>query len=718
MWGLGRVAALEHPDRWGGLIDVPPVLDERAASRLCAVLAGCGEDQVAVRSSGVWGRRLVRASLPPDRDGAHAWTPAGTVLVTGGTGGVGGHVARWLARRAVPRVVLASRSGPQGAGVAGLAAELAEAGTAVGVAACDVAERDQVSGLVAWAGPGLAAVMHAAGTDQPTALEQTTMADLAEVLSAKAAGAVFLDEVTATLELSGFVLFSSGAAAWGSGMQGGYAAANAFLDALAEQRRARGLAGTSVAWGLWGGGGMGAGHAGAELQRRGLRVMDPVLAAGALGEVLDHGEGLVTVADLDWARFAPAFTVRRPSPLITGVPEASQALAAPADGTGGGGPAVASAYTTLGRKLAALSRAEQDQMLTGLVRAEAATVLGHHSPAAVEPGRAFKDLGFDSLTAVDLRNRLSTATGLPLPATLAFDYPNAMVLADHLRAELLGAPAGTPAAPVETAVAGDPIAIVAMSCRYPGGAVSPEALWELVTAETDAISEFPADRGWDTDGLPAPAYARQGGFVYDAAGFDANFFGISPREALAMDPQQRLLLEVSWEAFERAGIDPASLRGSRTGVFAGAASSGYGAGLDGDRSEGYLLTGSATAVISGRVSYALGLEGPAVTVDTACSSSLVTLHLACQALRAGECSLALAGGVAVMVTPMAYEEFFRQGGLAADGRCKAFSATADGIGWAEGAGMVLLERLSDARRNGHPVLAVVARQRGEPGRGQ
>uniref|UniRef100_UPI0038CD66DD type I polyketide synthase n=1 Tax=Streptomyces herbicida TaxID=3065675 RepID=UPI0038CD66DD len=706
VWGFGRAAALECPQRWGGLLDLPDLLDARTAARVAAVLGQTAEDQVAVRASGVFGRRLVRAASA--NGPAHGWSPRGTVLITGGTGALGGHVARWLAGAGAEHLVLTSRRGPAAPGAAELVAELEELGAAATVVACDAADRDALRALLAE--HPVNAVVHAAGVGDHVMIEDSDPAGFAGTVAAKAAGATHLDELLAGQELDAFVMFSSGAGIWGGASQGAYAAANAYLDALAEYRRAHGRTALAVSWGGWAEGGMAAVGDGEEmLRRRGLPPMQPALALSALQQALADGETALTVADFDWERFIGPFTVARPSALFSDVPEARRALEAPASGGAEAGNALAA-------KLTGLSAGEQDRTLVDLVRTHAAAVLGHDGAAAVEPGRAFNDLGFDSLTAVELRNKLTADTGLKLPTTLVFDYPNATALARFLRAELLGAQ-GAPRQEQRTAAADDePIAIVAMSCRLPGGVDSPEDLWQLVTSGGDAISGFPEDRGWDVEdlydpdpGTPGKTYARDGGFLYDAGDFDAALFGISPREALAMDPQQRLLLEASWEAFERAGIDPASLKGSRTGVFVGMSYQGYGAGIPQvpEGVEGHLLTGSAASVVSGRVAYSFGLEGPAVTVDTACSSSLVALHLAIQSLRNGESTMAVAGGVNVMAVPAAFVEFSRQRGLSADGRCKAFGADADGTGWAEGVGVVLVERLSDAVRNRHEVLAVV-----------
>ncbi|MBO1415974.1 SDR family NAD(P)-dependent oxidoreductase, partial [Streptomyces sp. FH025] len=723
-WGLGRVVFLEQPDRWGGLIDLPAVLDDRAASRLCTVLAGCGEDEVAIRPAGILGRRLTRAPQPKaGRD----WTPRGTVLITGGTGAVGGHVARWLAGRA-DRLVLASRSGVTAPGAVAQAADLAAAGTDVEVSRCDSASRTDLAGLldhIGAGGPSLTTVLHTAGVLDDGVLDGLDDDRLASALAPKAAGAVHLDELTADLDLDAFVLFSSAAATFGGAGQANYSAANAFLDALAENRRSRGLPALSVAWGPWAGEGVSGGSEAARQRLRRNRwevLMDPATAVKALGEAVAGPDTVLTVMDLDWPAFAaaPGQAQILDVPFLRDLPDALRLKAAQRTEAGGG----RQAEGELAGRLTGLSRVEQERILVDTIREEAAAVLGYASSDEVEAGRAFSELGFDSLTSVELRNRIAAATGLRLPATLMFDYPTPVVLAEHLRTELLGALADSASAQVvPTAVASDdePVAIVAMSCRFPGGLNTPEELWELLAAGGEGISGFPQDRGWDADALfdPDPShagttYAREGGFLHQASRFDAGFFGISPREALAMDPQQRLMLELSWEALESAGVDPTSLGGSRTGVFIGGYSSNYAlasmqlGGQDGaGQVEGHLVTGNATSIISGRVSYVLGLEGPAVTVDTACSSSLVALHTAAQAVRSGDCSLALVGGVAVMATPWEMVGFARQRGLAADGRSKAFSAAADGMGMGEGAGMVLLERLSDARRNGHRVLAVV-----------
>ncbi|MPY63810.1 type I polyketide synthase, partial [Streptomyces spongiae] len=372
----------------------------------------------------------------------------------------------------------------------------------------------------------------------------------------------------------------------------------------------------------------------------------------------------------------------------------------------------------------------RERVLCEAVLAETAAVRGRDDHGPYDPGDAdspFIDLGLTSAGAVALIDRLAAVTGLRLPTTLVFDHPTPAEVARYLCTALfapvtadgdavLPEPAAEPAGPGGGTEDGgdDPIVIVAMGCRYPGDVHSPEDLWRLVSDGTDATSEFPTDRGWDLGPLYDPdpdrigtSYTRRGGFLHRAAEFDAGLFGIPPREALAMDPQQRLLLETSWEVWERAGIDPAAVRESDTGVFVGVMYGDYSARFDHHELEAHLGLGSAGSVASGRISYVYGLRGPSITLDTACSSSLVALHWAAKALRSGECSLALAGGVTVMSSPKPFTAFSRQRGLSPEGRCKSFSATADGTAWGEGAGLVLLERLSDALRHGHPVLAVL-----------
>ncbi|MFD8811079.1 beta-ketoacyl synthase N-terminal-like domain-containing protein, partial [Streptomyces sp. NPDC059627] len=579
--------------------------------------------------------------------------PGGCVLIAG-TGTLGGLVARHLVTgHGVRKLVLASRRGPDPA----LVAELTASGAEITAVAADLGDRAQVADLHTRHPP--TTVIHTAGLLADATVESLTPQALDTVLRPKADAAWHLHELTA--DLNAFVLFSSVVGTTGNPGQANYSAANAFLDALAGHRARQGLPATSIGWGLW-----------AEPSGMTSRMYDGGLNRTGL-------EPLPTEQAL--ALLDKALTSERPHLLA-----ARRAETAPA-AQHGGPPA-----------------------MLDLVRAEAAAVLGHAEPEAVDPDRALRELGFDSVTALELRNRLSAVTGRRRPATIVFDHPTVRGLAKYLVGDVVTT------APVQRSAVDDPVAVVAMACRYPGDIGSPDDLWRIVADGVDAISEFPADRGWDLHALydrdpdrAGHTYTRHGGFLAGADRFDPDFFGMSPREALATDPQQRLLLETGWEVFERAGIDPSTLRGSDTGVFVGVMYDDYGSRLGPapDGFEGFMLTGSHPSVASGRISYTFGLEGPSITVDTACSSSLVALHMAARALRDGECGLALVGGATVMATPTAFIEFGRQRGLSPDGRCRAFAASADGTGWAEGAGMLLLERLSDARRNGHPVLALV-----------
>ncbi|MFE4663514.1 type I polyketide synthase [Streptomyces sp. NPDC056716] len=724
VWGLLRAAQSEHPGRLL-LVDTDGTDASRdllaamaKATTATTAVAVAAEPQLALRGGAAFVPRLAPATTTitttPDQPLA---APDGTVLVTGGLGLLGRLIARHLVtEHGVRHLLLTGRRGGRTPGAEAFAAELTGLGATVTLAAADAADRD-VLRTVLDAIPAdrpLTAVVHAAGTLDDGVFAAQSAARLDTVLRPKADAAWNLHELTRDSDLTAFVVFSSAAGVLGVPGQANYAAANTFLDALAAHRRAHGLPATSLAWGLWDESSGLTGHLDHTDHRRNARhgtrplttpeglalfdtattASDPLLVPLALRHGADPVQLPPVLRDL----------VRTRRPVARAASTASQ-----------------ESGTSLAARLRALEPAAREEHLAALVRAEAATVLGRDDRTGIAADRAFKDLGFDSLTSVELRNRLGTASGLRLSPTLVFDHPTPKALARFLLAEIIGEGAGETTgadlpARVTPAPDDDPIVVVGMSCRLPGSVGSPDDLWDLVATGTDAITPWPTDRGWDTESLydadpdrPGRTYTQHGGFLHDAADFDADFFGISPREALATDPQQRLLLETSWEAFERAGIDPAALRGSNTGVFVGVMYNDYASRLHElpPELEGYLHNGSAASVASGRVSYTYGFEGPAVTVDTACSSSLVALHLAVRALRGGECDLALAGGVAVMASPSGMVATSRHRAFAPDGRVKAYAAGADGTSWAEGAGLLLVERLSDARRLGHHVLAVV-----------
>ncbi|MBT2229989.1 type I polyketide synthase [Nonomuraea sp. NEAU-A123] len=440
VWGIGTVLALDHPDTWGGLIDVPAEPDERTVARLCGALSGRdSEDQLAVRAAGVFARRMERAPLG-DATPETPWRPHGTVLVTGGTGGVGAHVARWLAARGAEHLALISRRGRAVEGVAELEAELTALGAKVTVAACDVADREGLRRVLDALPEGqpLTAIVHAAGVVRDdTLLADSTITEFAETAEGKIAGAALLDELSIGHPVERFVLFSSGSAVWGQAGQAAYAGANAFLDALAHSRRARGLPATSVAWGAWGGGGMVDESVGARLRRLGVRVMEPDAAVASLEKVVDHDEPHRVVADIDWSRFASVFTLARPRPLLRALPDVQAIL--DADGEAAGQDAH---EPSLAAELAALAADERVDRLRELVRAHTAKVLGHAGADSIDTDQNFLEAGFDSLTSVELRNSLAGATGLRMPATVVFDHPSPSALARHLSDELGGTRTG------------------------------------------------------------------------------------------------------------------------------------------------------------------------------------------------------------------------------------------------------------------------------------
>ena len=506
------------------------------------------------------------------------------------------------------------RRGPDAPGAAELVAELQAAGAAVSVVACDAADREALAKVLADVPVQhpLSAVIHAAGVLDDAVVTSLTPERVDAVLRAKVDAAWNLHELTREVPISAFVMFSSMAGLVGSSGQANYAAANSFLDGLAVHRRAQGLPAISLGWGLWDqasdmtGGLDAAGRA--RLARTGVKALSSADALQLFDTAMVIDEPFLLPAHID-------ITALRANAAVV-PPMFVDLVNAPTRRRVDDSLAASKSKSALAQRIHGLPDDQQHAVLLDLVRSHIATVLGNTTPEAIDPDKAFQELGFDSLTAVEMRNRLKAATGLALSPTLIFDYPTPSRLASYFRTELAGVPQEVKNVPAVRVTGDDPIAIVGMACRYPGGVNSPEDLWDMVIEGRDVVTEFPGDRGWDLANLynpdpdvPGACYTRTGGFVEDVADFDPAFFGVGPSEALAMDPQQRMFLELSWEALERAGIDPTTLRGSATGVFAGVMTQGYGM-FTAKPVEGFRLTGQSSSVASGRVAYVLGVGGP------------------------------------------------------------------------------------------------------------
>lgn len=727
LWGFGRAAALELPHVWGGLADLSERGDNAAdewSALIDRIAAPHGsavrEDQLALRDRAVYAPRLARRVAPPSGTPPQLRDHA-TYLVTGGLGAIGLEIAGYLAANGARHLVLTSRRDPSDATQQRINAVGEQHGCQIRVVAADVADAHDVARLLASVQaelPPLAGVVHAAGEIGTTPLSALQDAEVDRVFAGKVWGAWHLSEAAADLKLDFFISTSSIASVWGGFGQTAYGAANAFLDALAWRLREQGILAVSVNFGPWSAG-MADAESRARLDQRGVRTLSPADALAGLADAVAAaaGQGLVqgVVARIDWARFLPLYQQAGRRAFLAELEREAPSLTSTA-----GPSATVAGKTELVERLTGAPVQQRKKLLTDYLR-DAVAEVTRVDATEIREDAGFFDLGMDSLMAVELRRRIEQGVGKEIPATLAMDHPRLSDVADYLLRDVLelgdpGSPKPRPQpASVVTTRTDEPIAIVAVSCRFPG-APDPEAFWELLSDGIDAIREVPEDR-FDIDEFYDPdpdvagkTYTRFGGFLDEIDGFDPEFFGISPREAVWIEPQQRLMLETAWEGLERAGYAPAALRGSRTGIFVGVAANEYAHLLSSepiDKIEPHFITGNALNAISGRVAFALGFEGPAVAIDTACSSTLVAVHQACQALHSGDCDMALAGGVNVLLSPVTVVAASRARMLSPVGRCKTFDASADGYVRSEGCGILVLKRLSDAERDGDRICAVI-----------
>jgi acyl transferase domain-containing protein/acyl carrier protein len=727
--GLAPVLGLEAPRGWGGVVDLSPTLAPRDGDALLRfILAAGDEDLAAVRGGEILVARLrpAPAGYGPDLP----VRPDATYVITGGLGAIGRAAALDLARRGARHLLLLGRTAE-----AGLAAEgrgcidrLRAAGVQVLYRAVDCDDGAALDQALRTDGaPPIRGVIHGAGTLAPMPLATLDRAGIATALRGKYSGAWWLHLLTRDLPLDFFIGLSSVTAVWGTDGYAAYGAANGGLDAVMAARRAAGLDGVSIAYGPWALAGMADEASRTHLGRMGVTALAPEAGCASLAaQAPVPGSGLVA-CPVDWPRFLEVMGSRRRRALFAELAPGAAAVET--------GPSTAAAGEAVVRAaLAVLPERARIGAAREHVRARLAATLDHADPKAVRDDAGFFDLGLDSIMAVDLARDLSVAFGVELPVAEIFSHSSVADLAVLLVSRAFGdpepvaAPAVPQAVPIlpepamvtavtkpEEADAPEPIAIVGMAGRFPG-ADSVGELWELLRDGRDAVGPVPPERFdiralHDADPLRAGAITTdQGGFLRDIARFDAGFFHIPAREAESLDPQQRLLLESAWHALEDAGIDPKELKGTRTGVFLGISNSDYARLLEQGgltQLDAYFGTGTALNTAPGRIAYVLGTHGPTLAVDTACSSSLVAIHLAVRSLRSGESDCMLAGGVNVIAAPSCSVAVSRAHMLSPDGRCKTFSADADGFVRAEGCGVLVLKRLSDARRDGDTVHAVI-----------
>ena len=710
VWGLGRVASLEHPEQWGGMVDVS-VADGRVASArgvVDALLGELSEDQRAYRRGVMYVPRLVRQ---PSYAGSSRFRcrAGGTYLVTGGLGGLGLRLAQWLVGCGARQLVLTSRRGVTSGHQRAVLSELRTQGAAVWVERADVSDlqaMQRVMSSVVSRGGRLSGVIHAAGVVGVEALTSLGDESFRTMFLPKVQGSYHLHALTRELPLEFFVLFSSGASVWGSTGQGHYGAANHFMDTLAHYRRQQGLRALVVNWGPWAEVGMASGAASAgSFSQIGIKPLSVGDGLEVLGHLLSGSLTQRVVNDFDWPVFRSVYESRRRRPMLSTIEEGSSEPSS-----------ASSAPSALVRQLRSASVSERRSILERRIGSLIGQVVGIDS-GEVSTERPLMDLGVDSLLAVEVRNAVGELVGQKLPPTVVFDYPTVERLSDYVLGRVTSDEPGRVQAVVSRGIdPHEPIAIVGMDCRYPGGVSGVAQYYRFLRSGADATTDVPSSL-WDwqqyysaSRDSAGTTYCHRGGFLAEVDAFAARFFEVSAVEARSMDPQHRLLLEVSWTSLEEAGIDARTLRQSRTGVFVGITATEYQSLLSGDASlsEGaFSVTGNTLNMASGRLSYVLGLEGPSVAIDTACSSSLVSVHMACQSLRSGECELALAGGVNVVLQPQAHIQLSRMGALSWDGRCKTFSATGDGYGRSGGCAMLVLKRLSDAQASSDRIWAVI-----------